>query len=83
MSVLVVGPTVIDPAGASFGSAVGLCHPICNPSDVGRRKARDQVDTHDDEGRVTDEWVIYPYSDDDVEEAVLGDGTPVSWIWED
>jgi hypothetical protein len=42
-----------------------------------------QIDTHDDEGRVTDEWVIYPYPDDDVVEAFEGAGTPVSGIWDD
>lgn len=42
-----------------------------------------QIDTHDDEGRVTDEWVIYPYPDDYVVEAFEGAGTPVSGIWDD
>lgn len=42
-----------------------------------------QIDTHDDDGRITDEWVIYPYPDDYVRDAVLRDGTPVSGIWTD
>ncbi len=42
-----------------------------------------QIDTHDDEGRVTDEWVFYPYPDDYVVEAIRGDGTPVSGLWDD
>ena len=42
-----------------------------------------QIDSHDDEGRITDEWVIYPYPDDYVRDAVFGDGTPVSGIWTD
>ncbi len=36
-----------------------------------------QVDTHDDEGRITHELVVYPYPDDYVAEAVEGAGTPV------
>jgi hypothetical protein len=33
------------------------------------------IDTHDDEGRITHELVTYPYSDDHVREAFLGEGT--------
>lgn len=36
-----------------------------------------QIDTHDDEGRVSHELVVYPYPDEYVDEAVEGDGTPV------
>jgi outer membrane murein-binding lipoprotein Lpp len=36
-----------------------------------------QVDTHDDEGRVTHELVVYPYPDEYVVDAVDGAGTAV------
>jgi outer membrane murein-binding lipoprotein Lpp len=36
-----------------------------------------QVDTHDDEGLITHELVVYPYPDEYVVEAVQGAGTPV------
>ena len=36
-----------------------------------------QIDTHDDEGRISHELVVYPYPDEYVGEAVEGDGTPV------
>jgi len=42
-----------------------------------------QIDTHDDDGLVTDEWVAYPYPNAYVSEAILGEGTPVTGIWSD
>ncbi len=36
-----------------------------------------QMDTHDDEGRITHELVVYPYPDEYVVEAVQGAGTPI------
>lgn len=41
------------------------------------------VTTHDDEGRIADSWVIYPYPDEYVSEAFLGDGTQISGMWGD
>lgn len=42
-----------------------------------------QIDTHDGNGIVTDEWVAYPYPNDYVTDAIWGDGTPVTGIWPD
>jgi outer membrane murein-binding lipoprotein Lpp len=36
-----------------------------------------QVDTHDDEGRISHELVLYPYPDEYVVQAIEGDGTPL------
>ena len=41
------------------------------------------IDTHDDDGRITDEWVIYPYPDEYVEAAFRRGGTAISEIWSD
>jgi hypothetical protein len=39
------------------------------------------VDTYDDDGRITDSWVAYPYPDDYVVEALRGEGTPITGMW--
>lgn len=54
-----------------------------DPGRAGAELVGVQIDTHDDEGRVTDEWVIHPYPDDYVVEAFEGAGTPLSGIWDD